>query len=269
MYTLVCSPFRIFASSAALSALAIGVGAAPLAAQPGLAPSLSISRITHNGALKQGAPATFRVTVQNTSQRVPTPSGEPVLVKLVVLDPDQKRVEYDTQTRGIGPRGNGNAAFANVALDKPGTYTVISYAAMPDKPGRKEIRSPDRTQTFNVAAVANNVANAAPPKDAGNGGHEAVTNTAAVGGQFDLNVALTNARGQRANGLRVILKTADGQELGRRNSNGSGEARFPKLAPSPADKPYVIEVRRGARVIATEKYLMPATASTFAIRLQN
>lgn len=222
-----------------LASLAISPTAA---AQPNTA-NLNIARIYHDGPILEGKPATFRVTVRNGNQRVATPSREPVVIKLIVLDPAQKRTEHEARiASGIGANGSQTGAVAAVPIYMKGTYTVTAYAEVPPQPGRAPIRSPDRTETFTVGAEGTE-------------------------GQFALNVVLTTQRGLRAGGLRVTLLTADGQELGWKTSTGNGEANFQKLAPSPAGKPYVVEVRRGALVLAKHEYLLPASTSTFDIRL--
>lgn len=230
--------FRPIALAALLPVAAPGIAQA----QQGNA-SLNIARIYHDGALARGNTTTFRVTVRNGNQRVATPSGEAVRIVLAVLDPAGKRVEYEGKiATGIGPNGSQTGAIADVSTPVEGTYTMIAWAELPPKTGRAPIRAADRTETFTVGAPA-------------------------VAGQFDLNVVITDSRGVRANGLRVTLSTYDGQELAWKNSAGNGEARFPKLAPSPAGKPYVIEVRRGVQVLAREQYLMPAQTSAFDVKL--
>ncbi len=227
-----------------LAALALSAATLPVvgAAQPSTA-NLNIARIYHDGPLTEGKPATFRVTVRNGNQRLATPSQEPVIIKLIVLDPAQKRTELEGKiANGVGANGSQTGVVADVPIYMKGTYTLTAYAEVPPKAGRAIIRSPDRTETFTVGA-------------------------ASADGQFDLNVVLTNQRGIRAGGLRVTLFTADGQELGWKTSTGNGEAKFPKLAPSPAGKPYRVEVRRGAQLLAKHEYLMPAQTSAFDIRL--
>jgi len=221
-----------------------------LSAQPNVA-SLTIARIYHDGPLTAGVPATFRVTVRNGNQRVPTPSREPVVVTLTVRDPNQKVTTHTaTIAGGIGANGSQNVAIPDVPISMRGTYTVTAFAEVPPQSGRAPIRSPDRTETFPAgAAVTTGLSGEAPATS------------------YELTVAITNARGLPANGLRVSLNTADGQEIGWKTSSGSGEARFPKLAPSPANKAYKLLVRNGAQVLVSQDVIMPNRASTIAVNV--
>jgi hypothetical protein len=240
---------RTLLRSALLTASAVlAVNVTELPAQPNVA-SLSIARIYHDGPLAAGVKSTFRVTVRNGNQRVPTPSREPVIVTLTVRDPNQKLTTHQaTIAGGVGANGSQNVAIPDVPIYMRGTYTVTAFAEVPPQSGRAPIRSPDRTETFAVGAAVNSAL-----------GGEAPTPS------FDLTVTLTNARGLAANGLRVSLSTPDGQEIGWKNSSGNGEARFPALAPSPANKPYKLVVRRGAQVVASQDVLMPARANSVAL----
>lgn len=199
---------------------------------------LQIARIFHNGPLTPGA-NTFRVTVRNSSQRTPTPAREPVIVTLVVLDPDQKRSEYEAKiTLGIGANGDQTAAFPNVMLHKPGAHTVTASAYVPTRPGEAVIKTQDRTEVFNVGGAQ-----------------------AAAANQLTVLVKRNSAP---ANRYRVALRV-DNREIDWKMTGGTGEARFPRVAPSPDGKPYTIEVKNGAQVVGTFEYLMPAQAATHEV----
>jgi hypothetical protein len=226
---------RLTASAALAAALVVAAPAAPALAQYNA--QLQIARIFHNGPLKVGG-NTFRVTVRNSSATAPTPYREPVVVKLIVLDPDQKRSEYEaTIVTGIGTNGDQTAGFPNVQIKKPGAHTVTAYAQVPPKPGRADIRSTDRTEVFNVGGAA-----------------AAATN--------QLTVLVKTANNSPSARFRVALRV-DNREIDWKMTGGTGEARFPRVAASPAGKPYTIEVKRGAKVVASFEYEMPAQASTF------
>jgi len=233
------------------TAIAFTILAAPaLSAQPNVA-SLNIARIYHDGPLTAGTSATFRVTVRNGNQRVATPSKEPVVVVLAVRDPNQKLTTFTASIPGgVGANGSQTVAIPDVPIYMRGAHTVTAYAEVAPQQGRANIRSADRTETFAVGAAVN----------------AALGGTADVG-TYDLTITLSNGQGQQVNGLRVTLATRDGQEIGWKNSAGNGEARFPKLAPSPADKPYKVEVRRGAQVLATTDVRMPASPTTIALKV--
>jgi hypothetical protein len=222
-----------------LTAAALVVGAVPVAAQP--AASLSISRIFHNGPLKAGA-NTFRVTVRNTSQTKPINPREDVLVTLLVLDAMQHQTKYEARiTSGIGTSGDQTAAFPNVMLHAPGPYTVTARATTVFAAGQLNAVAPDRTEVFTV------------------GGAQVAAGR--------LLVTVKNANGSFANGLRVSVRTADGQELLWKMSAGSGQADFAKVAPSPAGKPYTVLVTTGAITKATQQVQMPAQDHVLNIQL--
>lgn len=214
--------------------------ALPASAQPSAA--LSISRIFHNGPLKVGD-NTFRVTVRNGTQTAPTPAREPVIVKLIVLDPQQNRSEFEaTIPGGIGANGSQTAAFPNVMLHKPGPHTVTASAYVPPRPGRADIRAADKSEVFNVGGAQADAANQL------------------------LVLVRRQTNGTAVANVRVSLK-ADNREIDWKQTGGTGEARFPRVAPSPHGKPYVIEVKAANNVIGTFEYLMPDQASTFEVKV--
>ncbi|MEZ5416738.1 MAG: hypothetical protein R2708_05275 [Vicinamibacterales bacterium] len=205
---------------------ALAVLAAP--ALPALAQSnaqLQVARIFHNGPLKTGT-NTFRVTVRNSSQTAPTPFREPVVVTLIVLDPDQQRSQYEaTIPSGIGTNGSQTAAFPNVQLHKTGSHTVTAYARVPPKSGRPDIKSADRSEVFNVGGAKAAAAN-------------------------QLTVLVKTPNNSPSSRFRVALRV-DNREIDWKMTGGTGEARFPRVAPSPDGKPYTIEVKAGSKVVGS------------------
>ena len=229
------------ATAVALAAVA-GLPSVPAAAQPGGA-ALRISRIATSGPPRAGE-NTFRVTVRNGSTTRPTPPGEPVLVKLTVRDPAQKEVEYRGEIRGgIGSNGSQTAAVSGVKLAEPGAYTVTAVAYLPARAGRSPIESPAKTQVFNLGG-------------------------AAAAASYQLTVLARNQRNVPAHGVRVALKTADGRELDWKRAGGTGEARFPAVAPSPGGRPYTIEIRSGARVVGRFEFAMPAQNAVYEAKTE-
>lgn len=208
-------------------------------AQP--AASLSIARIFHNGPLTVGA-NTFRVTVRNTSSTKPILPREEVVVTLLVLDAKQKETTYTARiTSGIGTNGDQTAAFQNVMLGAPGPYTVTARATTNFAAGRANAVAPDKTEVFNVGGAQ---AEASHP----------------------LTILVKKANGMPGSNLRVALK-ANGRELDWKNTGGTGEARFLKVAPSNGGHSYEIEVKQAATVIATIPYTMPAQAATYEVKV--
>lgn len=220
-------------------ALVIALGALPAQAQP--AASLSIARIFHNGPLQVGA-NTFRVTVRNTSSTKPILPREEVIVTLLVLDGKQKESKYEAKiTTGIGTNGDQTAAFSNVQLGAPGPYTVTARATTNFAAGRANAVAPDKTEVFNVGGAR---ADASHP----------------------LTILVKKANGMPGSNLRVALK-ANGRELDWKNTGGTGEARFPTVAPSAKGQTYEIEVKQINTVLATIPYTMPAQAATYEVKV--
>jgi surface-anchored protein len=231
--------------------LAIAVAATAIAAWPARAqfagnnmyPILTIARIFHNGPLQMGS-NTLRITVRNGNQVAPTPQGEPVVVKLIVLDPDQHRSEYQSQIpSGIGINSDQTAAIQGVTFSKPGSYTVTAQASLPPQAGRPDIKSPDRTEVFAVGGAQ-----------------------AAAANQLIVQVR-RQATNMPVGGVRVSLK-ADNRELDWKQTTSAGEARFTRVAPSPAGKTYVIEVKFGNQMLGAFDYSMPAQAAVFEAKVQ-
>jgi hypothetical protein len=221
-------------------ALALAASSIPAIAQPSAA--LNIARIFHIGPLKVGN-NTFRVTVRNGSSTGPIQRGEDVIVKLIVLDPNQQRSEYEARiTTGIGTNGDQTAAFPNVMLHAAGPHTVTAGATTNFAPGRANAVARDRTQVFNVGGAQADAAN-----------------------QLTVLVKRTSNNTPVAN-VRVSLK-ADNRELDWKQTGGTGEARFPRVAPSPDGRPYTIEVRAANNLIGTFEYAMPAQASVFEAKV--
>jgi hypothetical protein len=230
--------------------LVLALAATVMAASPARAqfsgthayPSLTVARIFHNGPLQVGA-NTIRITVRNANQIAPTPHGEPVVVKVIVLDPDQHRSEYQAQIGGgIGINADQTAAVPGVMLSKPGSYTVTAQASLPPQAGRPDIKSPEKTEVFAVGGAQASAAN-------------------------QLTVLVRRQNNLPVGGVRVSLK-ADNRELDWKQTTSAGEARFLRVAPSPDGKPYVIEVKFGNQVLGAFDYLMAAQASTFEARVQ-
>jgi hypothetical protein len=217
----------------------MAVLALPAQAQP--AASLTIARIFHNGPLTVG-PNTFRVTVRNTSSTKPILPREEVVVTLLVLDAKQKETTYTARiTSGIGTNGDQTAAFQNVALGAPGPYTVTARATTNFAAGRANAVAPDKTEVFNV------------------GGAQAAAAS-------QLTVLIRKANGMPGSNLRVALK-ANGRELDWKNTGGTGEAKFLKVAPSAGGQTYEIEVKSANTVIATYPYTMPDAAATYEVKV--
>jgi hypothetical protein len=214
--------------------------AAPVAAQG--YPQLQIDRIWNQGALKVGDTNVFRANVRNSSQIAPARGR--IKVVLNILDPDQKKSTYEASILNLGPNGAQAVAFHNVKLSKPGAY-IVTAIADPDAEFTRGTHYPtksnERTETFTVGA----------PNDAG---------------VYRL-IVTVKQKGTGANGMRVAVKTADGQELAWRQTTLTGQAQFPRLAPSPHGKPYTIEVKRLANVLATKTFAMPAKDAQFEINL--
>lgn len=222
-----------------LGLAALIASASPAAAQP--AASLTIARIFHNGALKVGA-NTFRVTVRNTSSTKPILPREEVVVTLLVLDAKQKESTYTARiTSGIGSNGDQTAAFQNVTLGAAGPYTVTARATTNFAVGRANAVAPDRTEVFNVGGAQ---ADAAHP----------------------LTILVKKANGMPGSNLRVALK-ANGRELDWKNTGGTGEAKFLKVAPSADHQVYELEVKSANTVIATYPHTMPAAAATYEVKV--
>jgi len=217
--------------------LMTGAGAAP--AQP-LSPHLQVARIWNQGPLVVGESNVFRANIRNASTN--NPARGRIKVVLEILDPDQKRSSYETSFLNLGPNGDRAVAFPNVKLPKPGAY-IVTVTVDPDQEfGRYPTKSNTRTETFTVGAA----------NDAG---------------VHTLIVTVREAGGRPVNGVRVAVKTSDGQELAWRNTTLTGQAQFPRLAPSPKDKPYTIEVKRVAEVLATKPFAMPAADAAYEVRL--
>ena len=123
-------------------------------------------------------------------------------------------------------------------LHKPGPHTVTASAYVPPRSGRADIKAQDRTEVFNVGGAQAAAAN-------------------------QLTVLVKRANGP-ANRYRGALKV-DNREIDWKMTGGTGEARFPRVAPSPGGKPYIVEVRNGAKVVGTFEYLMPAEAATYEV----
>jgi hypothetical protein len=206
-------------------------------------PILTVARIFHNGPLQAGS-NTLRVTVRNGNQIAPTPHGEPVLVTLIVLDPDQRRSEYQGQIAGgIGINASQTAAIPGVTLSKAGSYTITARASLPAQAGRPDIKSPDRTDVFAVGGASSAAAN-----------------------QLIVQVRREGTN-MPVGGVRVSLK-ADNRELDWKQTTSAGEARFTRVAPSPAGKTYVIEVKSGNQVLGAFDYSMPGQAAVFEAKVQ-
>jgi hypothetical protein len=162
------------------------------------------------------------------------------MVKIIVLDPDHHRSEYDATIQGgIGSNGSQTAAFSNVNLTKPGPHTVTATAYVPPRPGRADIKAPEKSEVFNV------------------GGAQAAA-------AHELLIRVKKPNNVPVGNVRVSLK-ADNREIDWKQTNGAGEARFNRVAPSPDGKPYVLEVRFGAQVLTTLDYTMPAQAATYEV----
>lgn len=206
------------------------------------APQLRVTAIANQGALRVGA-NTFRVTVANGSY---SDAAERVPVVLEILDPDQVKSEFRTEIRYIGPGQNSNqpAWFRNVTLAKPGPHTITAIVdpngEFANTKGQYLNDSNKRTQIFTVPGRAE---------------------------AYRLNIAVKNANNSVANGLRVSIKTQDGQELFWKMTSGNGQADFQKLAPSPMHKPYTIEVRKAANIVHTQTFEMPKQDTILNIRL--
>ncbi len=219
--------------------VALSLSTLPAAAQP--AASLRIARIFHNGPLTPGT-NTFRVTVRNTSSTRPILPREAVIVTLVVLDAKQKETKYEaTVTTGIGTNGDATAAFPNVQLPAPGPYTVTARATTNFAAGRANAVAPDQTEVFNVGGARADATN-------------------------QLLVLVKKENGMPGSNLRVALK-ANGRELDWKNTGGTGEARFPKVAPSAHGQAYEIEVKQANKVLATVNYTMPDNAATYEVKV--
>jgi hypothetical protein len=225
----------VFASSA----LSLPASPPPVLEQR---PQLRIAALVNQGALRVGANR-FRVSVQNSNQS--TSAEGPVKVVLEVLDPYQVKTEY-TVTINRVPAGQDStqpAWFNNVTLAKAGAHTITAIVD-PDgvySPNGYPGNTNRRTQVFTVPGAAT---------------------------AYRLLITIRNANNSVANGLRVAIKTAEGQELFWKNTAGNGQAEFPALAPSPADKPYTIEVKKVAQIVHTQTFQMPATNSLVDIKLQ-
>jgi hypothetical protein len=224
------------------------LGATFVAAAPALSyaqggPQLEVTAIANQGALKIGN-NTFRVTAHNGSQTHPATGT--VTVKLEVLDPMQNKTEYTaTIAGGIGTGADGSkpALFKQVAMPHPGAYTLTAVVDPNRQFSPLEYDRKKRTQVFTVPA----------------GG------TAAQAA--NLTVVVKNQNQATQNGLRVALKTQAGQELFWKMTAGTGQAVFPKIAPSPAGKPYTIEVKRANVVLGSFEYAMPATDQIFNVQV--
>jgi hypothetical protein len=226
----------------AVVAAAVSFAGSPRAEQG--RPQLRIAAIANQGALKVGA-NTFRVSVQNSSQT--TSAQGPVAVKLEILDPQQVKTEYTVTLNNGVPSGQDSthpAWFRNVTLAHAGPHTVTAIVD-PDgqfAPGGTYTNQTNRrTQIFTVPGKAS---------------------------AYRLTITVKNANDSVANGLRVAIKTADGQELFWKMTAGTGRAEFPALAPSPADKPYMIVVTKAALTVHTQTFQMPATNALLDIKLQ-
>ena len=209
-----------------------------LTAQP-QSPHLQVARIWNQGALTAGATNVFRANIRNASQT--TPARGRIKVVLNLLDPDQKRSSHEASILNLGPNGSQAVAFHNVTLPKPGAY-IVTVVVDPDQEfGRYPSKSNERTQTFTAGAASD-------------------------AGTYRLIVHVTE-NGRGVNGVRVAVKTANGQELAWRNTPVTGQAQFPRLAPSPKDKPYTIEVKRFADVLATRRFAMPAADAIYEVKV--
>lgn len=222
-----------------LVSVALLTGAAAAAAQP-QSPHLQVGRIWTQGSLTVGDSNVFRADIRNASPMYPARGTVKVVMEM--LDPDQKKSTYEASFLNLGPNGSRSVAFQNVRLPKPGAY-IVTVTVDPDQEfGRYPTRSNSRTETFTVGAA----------KDAG---------------VHTLTVAVKDGDGRPVNGVRVAVKTSEGQEIAWRNTNVTGQAQFPRLAPSPKNKPYTIEVKRLAEVLATKQFAMPAADAAYEIKL--
>ncbi|MBP7777219.1 MAG: hypothetical protein KA371_08835 [Acidobacteria bacterium] len=229
----------IRASLVALTVAMLVASAVPATAQP--AASLTIARIFHNGPLQVGN-NTFRVTVRNTSSTKPIQPRETVIVTLLILDAKQKEASYEARiTSGIGTSGDQTAAFPNVALAAPGPYTVTARATTDFAAGRANAVARDKTEVFNV------------------GGAQAAASN-------QLTVLVKKQNGMPGSNLRVALK-ADGRELDWKNTGGTGEAKFLRVAPSGDGQSYEIEVKAANKVVATFQYAMPEQAAIYEVKV--
>ncbi len=222
-----------------LTGVVLMMSAASAPAQP-LSPHLQVARIWNQGPLSVGESNIFRANIRNASTN--NPARGRIKVVLEVLDPDQKRSSYETSILNLGPNGAQAVAFQKVKLPKPGAYIVTVIVDPGEEFGRYPTKSNRRTETFTVGAA----------NDAG---------------VHRLIVTVKNRNGRPVNAVRVAVKTSDGQELAWRNTTGNGQAQFPRLAPSPKDKPYTIEVKRLAEVLATKRFAMPAADSLYEITI--
>jgi hypothetical protein len=205
-------------------------------------PSLTVSRIFNSGPLEVGE-NTIRVTVRNGSQT--TPAKGPVKVKLIVLDPSKSSAEYEGGIpTGVGSNGSQTVSIGGVAMPKPGAYTITAIVDPDQQFRRYPTKQNERTEVLTVA-----------------GAH------AAAAGPFQLLVIVKNQNDTRVNAARVSLR-ADGRELDWKRTGGTGEARFPKVVPSPAGKPYVIEVvATPGKAPERFEYLMPGQDAVFEAKL--
>lgn len=136
-------------------ALAIPSIAVPARAQDPTAPALSVSKIIYQGPTREASGnLTFSVTVTNAEGRAPTPTSEPVIVKVIMTDPTGRRTEYEGRiTTSIAPNGSQTGVISAPAIYmREGTYSLMASASLPATATRSVIRSPDKVDKVIIGA---------------------------------------------------------------------------------------------------------------------
>lgn len=131
--------------------------AAPAVAQDPSTPQLSVAKIQYEPPVDGSSAATVKVTVANAVGRAATPSDRPVVVKIILVNPNGRRTNLETALRTSIPGGGTQTGVISVTpiyMREVGTHTVTAWPSLAASSGSAELRSPDKVEKIIVSNPA-------------------------------------------------------------------------------------------------------------------
>jgi len=125
----------------------------PAVAQDISLPRLSVAKVIYEPPASGSSSATVRVTVANAAGGAATSTDQPVVVKIILVNPNGRNTTYEAPIRASIPGGatqSGVISVPAIYMKDAGTHTVTAWAAVPVSGGKTPVRSPDRIEKIMI-----------------------------------------------------------------------------------------------------------------------